>query len=151
MRAKNMEGPLATAVRLLARRDHSEWELRSKLKQKGFAADEIDTALERVKDEGYIDDERVKTHAIEKIVREKHYGLHVIVGKLRAIGLTVSNNEVREYFPLEEEWAVAERILEKQKAVFDKENYPRLARLLGNRGFSQPVLSRLTEKCLKHQ
>ena len=151
MTAKNMEGPLATAVRLLARRDHSEWELRSKLKQRGFLPEEVDEALVRVKNEGYIDDERMKTHAIEKLVREQHYGLHVIVGKLRSIGLTVSNTEVRNSFSVEEEWSVAEKMIEKQKVECNKENYPRLARLLNNRGFSQPILSRLTEKCLKHQ
>jgi regulatory protein len=151
MMTKNMEGPLATAVRLLARRDHSEWELRSKLKQRGFLPEEVDEALIRVKDEGYINDERMKTHAIEKLVREKHYGLHVIVGKLRSIGLTVSNTEVRSSFSVEEEWTVAEKIIEKQKVECNTESYPRLARLLNNRGFSQPILSRLSEKCLKPQ
>ena len=151
MMAKKMEGPLVTAVRLLARRDHSEWELRSKLKQRGFSPEEVDEALGRVKSEGYIDDERMKMHAIEKLIREKHYGLHVIVGKLRSIGLTASNSEVRNFFSVEEEWTVAEKIIEKQKITYSNENYPRLSRLLNNRGFSQPILSRLTEKCRKHQ
>ena len=34
MKTTKHEGPLATAVRLLARRDHSEYELRTKLKQR---------------------------------------------------------------------------------------------------------------------
>lgn len=151
MKTTNNEGPLATAVRLLARRDHSEWELRAKLKQKGYLPAEIDLVLERVKNEGYIDDERVKKHIIEKLVREQHYGLHVIVGKLRTMGLTVATETVREYLSLEDEWAVAQKLLAKHKAVFDKENYPRLSRVLNNRGFSQPILRRLAEECLKHQ
>jgi SOS response regulatory protein OraA/RecX len=58
---------------------------------------------------------------------------------------------VREYLSLEDEWAVAQKLLAKQKAAFDKENYPRLSRVLNNRGFSQPILRRLAEECLKHQ
>ena len=151
MKSTNTEGPLATAVRLLARRDHSEQELRSKLKQRRFSSSEIDAAIERVKNEGYLDDERIKLLKIEKLVREQRSGLHSILGKLRSIGLTASTETVREYFTLEMEWELAQQLLAKQKLDFNQENYPRLVRLLNNRGFSRPVLNRLAEKCLKHQ
>ena len=151
MKTTKHEGPLATAVRLLARRDHSEHELRAKLKQRGFSMTEIDAALERVKNEGYLDDERIKVRMIEKLVREQRSGLHVIIGKLRLMGLTVSTETVREYLSVEAEWGLAQSLLEKQKVDFDQENYPRLVRILNNRGFSRPILSRLAEKCLKHQ
>ena len=151
MKSTNPEGPLATAVRLLARRDHSEFELRAKLKQRGFTAPEIDAAVERVKNEGYLDDERIKLRTIEKLVREQRAGLHSILGKLRLMGLCASAETVREYFSLDAEWELAQQLLEKQKLAFTQENYPRLVRLLNNRGFSRPVLNRLAEKCLKHQ
>ena len=151
MKSTNTEGPLATAVRLLALRDHSEQELRSKLKQRRFSSSEIDAAIERVKNEGYLDDERIKLLKIEKLVREQRSGLHSILGKLRSIGLTASTETVREYFTLEMEWELAQQLLAKQKLDFNQENYPRLVRLLNNRGFSRPVLNRLAEKCLKHQ
>lgn len=151
MKIKKMEGPLATAVRLLARRDHSEWELRIKLKQRGFSPTEIDDALERVKSEGYIDDERITTRMIDKLVREQRYGLHVIIGKLRTMGLSVSVETVREHLSVEAEWELAQGLVEKQKGRYDQDDYPRLARLLNNRGFSRPILSNLTEKCLKQQ
>lgn len=151
MKTTKNEGPLATAVRLLARRDHSEYELRVKLKQRGFSMTEIDMALERIKNENYLDDERLKIHMIEKLIREQRAGLHAIVGKLRLMGLPVSTETVREYLSVETEWELAQNLLEKQRIDFDPENYPRLVRILNNRGFSRPILNRLTEKCLKHQ
>jgi regulatory protein len=151
MKMTKNEGPLATAVRLLARRDHSEYELRIKLKQRGFSMTEIDMALERIKIEGYLDDERLKIRLIEKLIREQRAGLHVIIGKLGMMGLSVSTETVREYLSVEAEWELAQNLLEKQRVDFDSENYPRLVRILNNRGFSRPILSRLAEKCLKHQ
>ncbi len=108
MKTTKNEGPLATAVRLLARRDHSEYELRVKLKQRGFSMTEIDMALERIKNEHSLDDERLKIHMIEKLIREQRAGLHAIVGKLRLMGLPVSTETVREYLSVETEWELAQ-------------------------------------------
>lgn len=48
----------AAAVEMLARREHSEAELRRKLSARGFHEDSIQYALERVLDRGYQSDER---------------------------------------------------------------------------------------------
>ena len=50
------DDPVARAVGLLARRAHSKWELRRKLRMKGFAADAVDTAMARLVELGYLDD-----------------------------------------------------------------------------------------------
>lgn len=49
---------LQSAVRLLARRDHTEKELVYKLRQRKFDAAAIDDALQRCRDLGYVDDAR---------------------------------------------------------------------------------------------
>jgi regulatory protein len=46
------------ALRLLARRDRSEQELRSALLRGGASREEVETALERLRRRGYLDDER---------------------------------------------------------------------------------------------
>lgn len=46
------------AVALLARREHSARELRRKLTERGYSADEADDALQRLADDGYQDDGR---------------------------------------------------------------------------------------------
>jgi len=48
----------ATALRLLARREHSRLELRRKLEARDFGADVIDSVLAEVTDQGFLSDER---------------------------------------------------------------------------------------------
>jgi regulatory protein len=49
--------PLSRAIGLLARRAHSRSELRRKLRMKGYEAEAIDTAMARLAELGYIDDQ----------------------------------------------------------------------------------------------
>jgi regulatory protein len=48
--------PYARALARLARRDHSEHEIRQALVRDGFAEDEVDDAVRRLKAERYLDD-----------------------------------------------------------------------------------------------
>ncbi len=50
--------PVAAAVGLLSRRDHSREELKQKLRSRGFVVSEIETAISRVDDWGYLNDAR---------------------------------------------------------------------------------------------
>jgi len=50
------DDPVTRAVGLLARRAHSQWELRRKLRMKGFEAEAIDTAMARLLELGYLND-----------------------------------------------------------------------------------------------
>ncbi len=61
------------AVLLLSRRDHGEGELRQKLRQKGYS-DGIDEALDRLKNQGYLDDERFARIYVGELIRLKGYG-----------------------------------------------------------------------------
>jgi regulatory protein len=58
MRELNAADPLPAALRLLAVRDRSEAELRSRLARRGFAAEAVEAALERCRQLGYLDDVR---------------------------------------------------------------------------------------------
>ncbi|MBY5990559.1 regulatory protein RecX [Ferrimonas balearica] len=55
---KGGQDAVAAAVGLLSRRDHSREELRQKLRSRGFVASEIEQALSRADDWGYLDDAR---------------------------------------------------------------------------------------------
>ncbi len=61
------------AVSLLSRRDHSEKELLRKLKEKGYA-EGAESAVEKLKNSGYIDDERFCRLYASELVRVKSYG-----------------------------------------------------------------------------
>jgi len=70
--------PLALALNLLSRRDHSEAELRRKLAPKGFPAEELDTAMTRLRDAGYLNDRRFARSFAEAAIRNgRGYGFRL--------------------------------------------------------------------------
>lgn len=151
MKAKNNGGPLETAVRLLARRDHTVQELRTKLRRSEFTQEEIDETIINLRDKGYLDDTRLRQRKIEKMVSEKRHGIRGITNKLWQSGLQVSEAEVRKYYSEDMEWDNAVSLLKKRFMTWDGDSYPRLARYISNRGFSSSIMTRLAEECRKHQ
>ena len=151
MTGKQTTGPLETAVRLLARREYAERELRQKLLRQNFDPDSISLAVATLKEKGYLNDTQFMQRTIERLVAEKRCGVRGIIAKLRQMGLNVSNEEVREYCPEEVEWSIASQLVEKKFHVLDSELFPRIARFLVNRGFSAETVSRFAEECRKHQ
>jgi regulatory protein len=61
---------LQVAYSVLARRDHFTSELIAKLGRRGFPACEVDEAVARCRELGYLDDDRVAARFVEQ------YGLH---------------------------------------------------------------------------
>ena len=61
--------PFAAAVRLLSRRDRSSAELTEKLQQFGFPAADIEAALDRCRDYGYLDDARYARERARSLLR----------------------------------------------------------------------------------
>jgi regulatory protein len=60
------------AVSLLARRDYASGELARTLSKMTENREKIDKALSRLVECGYLDDNRLITHMIDKHVRKKH-------------------------------------------------------------------------------
>ncbi len=61
------------AVGYLSRRDHSARELLLKLRQKGFR-ENADFAVEKLQNEGYVDDERFARMYVRELINIKKYG-----------------------------------------------------------------------------
>ena len=152
MKKNHLEGPLETAVRLLARRDHTERQLREKLRRKDFSSEEITETITQLKDKGYINDDVLGQRMLEKLLMEGRYGLHGILAKLKQNGLmNVSEASVRHHFSEEIELETAQNILEKNFPVRDDTTIPRQMRFLSNRGFSQAVMRKIARESRKHQ
>ena len=152
MKNKQSEGPLETAVRLLARYDHTEQQLRCKLRRKEFTSEEITDTITQLRDRGYINDDVLGQRMLEKLVDEGRYGLRGIIAKLRQCGLVnISEATVRQYFSEEDELETAHKILMKSFSVLDDSTIPRQMRFLSNRGFSQAVMSKIARESRKHQ
>lgn len=77
------------ACDLLSLRDHSSRELLTKLRQKGYA-EGAEEAVEKLTEEGYVDDERFARAYAAELVRVKHFARRRIVTELLKKGIEQS-------------------------------------------------------------
>ncbi len=75
------------AVTYLSRRDHSERELLMKLRQKGYT-DSAEYAVEKLKKDGFVDDERFSEMYVRELVNLKKYGKKRIEQELYKKGIS---------------------------------------------------------------
>ena len=152
MKRSEIEGPLETAVRLLARRDHTERQMIEKLRRREFSDEQINETIISLKDRGYLDDARLGQLTLEKMVEDKRYGSRGISNKLKELGLAqITENTIRQHYPEEAEWDVAVKLLKRKFPVWDGSTFSRMARFLTNRGFASPIISKLSQECRKRQ
>ncbi|MDZ4677763.1 MAG: regulatory protein RecX [Oligoflexia bacterium] len=135
-----------SAFRLLARRDHSAFELKQKLKQKFSLADEtFQTLLSYLNNLGYMADENVLSQRWVKQWRAEGRGRQWIQGKLRTKGLP--QIDLRDD---ENELESAKEFLKKKlSSSIEKLDYKKkakLARSMISRGFSGPVVATLLKE-----
>ena len=86
-RLKSWENAKESALRLLAKRDHSREEMRRKLTVKGFAPEEIERALNRLTGRGILDDFRYAQRLAFYLTREKLFGPQRVSQKLFQKGI----------------------------------------------------------------
>lgn len=84
-------------IKILSARDYSEYKLREKLKAKKFPANEIDTAIEKIKTNGYLQ-EKNYTEARIKAFMNKGYSVHYIRQKMAQEKLVVENDLIHDVF-----------------------------------------------------
>ena len=86
-RPKLRENAKESALRLLAKRDHSREELRRKLSAKGFSPEEIEEALQKLETRGVLDDGRYAQRLAFYLAQEKLFGPQRITQKLFQKGI----------------------------------------------------------------
>ena len=142
---KTKPGARNKAMDLLARREHSEQELRQKLKTRDFDADAIDEALQALQDDNLQSDERFAESYV-------HHRFNAGLGplkirhELRQKG--VSETLIDEFLePLSDQW---DELMTRQRARKYGDEIPndyaarmKQARFLQNRGFSPESVMRL--------
>ena len=129
----------------LARREHSEQELRRKLNARTEDADEAEVVLQQLKDEGLQSDERFTEAYV-------HHRVNAGIGPLK-IGYELRQKGIDESLaevflePREEEWDVMMRQQRVRKygdsIPHDYAERMKQARFLQNRGFSPESVMRL--------
>ena len=137
------DDPLARAIGLLARRAHSKWELRRKLRMKGFAPDAVETTMARLVELGYMDD----TSFARGLVRQRGAvrGPRALSAELAAKGVGRAEADVAvAEFDTDAQLAsaiqLAERLYARKSGIGYREMLNTIGAKLLRRGFSAPVV-----------
>lgn len=140
-----------TALTMLSRRELSEAQIRTRLARKEFPDDDIESAVERLRQDGTINDRRVALAAARMESTIRHRGRSRVIQKLRTLGIASETAEsaVNEVFEEVDEGALLDRAFERRlrgqdpKALDDKAR-ARIVRGLATQGFRfEAIMKRL--------
>ena len=74
------------AISLLSIREHTEKEIRNKLQQRSFSADDIEDAIERINREGFLSEERFAEVFVRSRLRKLPEGRSLLLSRLKERG-----------------------------------------------------------------
>lgn len=138
---------LQKATDLLANQEQSSAVLRRKLLVRKYAAEEVDAAIDKLKQYNYLDDEDACRTQFERFYSEERLSVREIVFKLIRRGF--DKNFIEQLIPddyAEREQIVAEKLLAKKfPANFDR---VKAWQFLANHGFDGEIVSSVVEKNL---
>ena len=144
-----------SAVRILANRDHSKYELKQKLRQRGFASKVIGTVMMECERLNYINDHRT-AHVYISQLKRKCFGKRYIrmALKKKRLSSTAIENFLLENYPEADEHESAGKLLEKKRETFGREadlkkRRDKMYRFLYSRGFSTTVISDVIRHLVK--
>ena len=136
---------LSAAYRFLARRSHSQEELKAKLLKKGFSPTVTAQALEVIARQGYVNDEQASLQWALNLVEKRCWGRHKVTAYLvrKGIARELIERVQKQIWQEFDESAVAREALKKQYARSpDKPSVEKMFRFLKSRGFSQEAIYR---------
>ncbi len=139
------EKAIASALRLLNYRWHTEQEIVKKLEAKGYDFNEITTAVKYLKEMGYIDDERYVEQWISDRKRLKPMGRIRITQELQSKGVDrgLVDRKLSEKFSQQEEYEMAVSLAKEKLRCQSRVQWRKLASFLARRGFSGEIISRV--------
>lgn len=136
------------ALALLEFRDRTEWELRQKLKEREYSAEEIDETVLFLKEYRYLDDEAyagryIRSCAARKSRRQIRADLERKGVSREVIDLSFQEEAVDEESQIEK--LLLKKGYEPGKRM-EPADYWRLMGTLGRRGFSSEAIRRVTDR-----
>lgn len=136
------------ALKLLTRREHSVWELRNKLKQKGYSSSELHDAIVECQRLAYQSDERFTAQVCRARINQG-YGPIRIQQELSAKGIEEALIEQILEQETEVSWIERAQIVLRKKIVsyvsLSWEDQQKLKRFLLYRGFPASIIVRVFE------
>ncbi len=139
------------ALTLLSRRELSEAQVRTRLARKQFEDDDIEAAVERLRQDGTLNDRRVALAAARLESTVRHRGRARVIQKLRTLGIDgdLAASAVNEVFAEVDEGALLDRALTRRlrgqtPKELDQKARARVVRGLAGQGFAiDAILKRL--------
>jgi regulatory protein len=140
---------LDTAAAMLARRPHSEREIRRKLAQRKHDQSIIDETIERLLAMKLIDDAEFARTWAESRDRTSPRGRRMIAGELRTHGVTpeIARAATAEIDEADAAYRVAARRVRSLAPTGDRAFAERLSGYLQRRGFGWDVVQRTVRRC----
>ena len=128
---------------MLSRRELSEAQIRTRLARKQFDHDDIDAAVERLRQDGTLNDRRVALAAARLESAIRHRGRSRLLQKLRSLGIdsAIAESAVNEVFEEVDEGALLDRAFERRlrgqaPKDLDEKGRARIVRGLAAHGFT---------------
>ena len=140
----------AAALKILAGRELSEAQVRQRLVRRKYDSSDIDSAIERLKEGGYLDDARAAAVIARRETDVRRRGKMRVSSRLRAAGIAsgIADHAVEEAFKDLDPDALLDASLERRlrgrTRVTDEKERQRLYRYLIGQGFeAERVLAKL--------
>ena len=140
-----------SALRILSRRSHSEFELRKKLSDKKYSAEVISRVIADMAAIGFINDEKFANDYYESCVRLKGDGINKIVNKLMLKG--IKKSLITEIISAKEDESIhlenALKLTERKIQFISNKDLPKekirakIMLYLQNKGFSYDVITKV--------
>jgi regulatory protein len=143
-------------LKLLARRELSEAQVRARLARRQFEPDDIDAAVRQLRHEGALDDRRAALACARTEVRIRQRGRARIVRRIEAMGIArdVARAAVAEVFADIDESALLEQALDRRVrrglSMDDQADLRRVHRYLLAQGFDAARVTDALRRRAKH-
>jgi regulatory protein len=133
------------AVGLLARRPHFGSEIERKLRERDYGEEEIEDALKRLRDQGYLDDARLAREFAASRAARSGVGAARVRADLAKRGLdaSVAREAIADALPEDDLAAAREAAARWQRG--HRPNAPALGRHLQRKGFSTRAIVRVLQ------
>lgn len=128
------------AVQLLGSRPHFQRELQAKLAQRGFPAEEIEEALDRLAVQGYLDDSKTAAGFVEQRLSRNNEGRVRLRAELEKRGAPAEAIEDALAALPEDDLEPAREAAERWRRLHPRGEAAALARHLARKGFSRRAI-----------
>ena len=144
---QNYQAALDYTLKLLSQYPRTVHEIQSKLTQKNYPADLIDSILAELADTGQLDDQAYTTRWLEVQLQQRPCGRLLCYKKLKQRGITseLITQALDKHYPLAKEQELAQKMAQQKKEILatrknTKNTTQKIAFYLKNKGFPGNVI-----------